>query len=450
MTYRKLGRRDFMRGVTASAAMLPMLSALDARAQADDYPRRLLLVFSPNGTIYENWRPSGGETDFQLSSILAPLESLRDKIIVLDEIDNECAHHGPGDGHMTGMGTLWTATELLEGTQFECGGTDPCSGWGGGISIDQLVAEALQARLPTQERPRFKSLELAVQAGGADVWSRMSYAGADQPIAPMEDPYQVFDRLFADLNLDEAVLQRRLRMRRSVLDYVSGSLGRLAGRLGGEDRDKLEAHLSAVRDIEMQLAAGQDNCAVPEVPQGLEFWNNDQFPQVLRAQSDLLVRALACNLTQVATLQWSRSVGGQRFGWLPEPIPEGHHDLSHNGDSDAEAMDKITRINTWYAEQFAYLLQQLDSVPEGSGTLLDHTLVVWGNELGRGNSHSRRKIPFIIAGGGGGAFPTGRFLSYGGESHTKLLISIAQAMGVETDTFGNPAYGTGPLPRLAG
>lgn len=445
---KRLTRRNLMRGVTASAAMLPFLEAFEARAQADDYPLRLLIVFSPNGTIYDRWRPSGSETDFQLSEILAPLEPFKQKLIVLDEVDNESAHHGPGDGHMTGMGTYLTATELLDGDQFKCGGTDPCSGWGGGISIDQLIANDLQMRQAPAERTRFKSLELAVQAGGADIWSRMSYAGADQPIAPMEDPYQVYDRLFADLNVDSDTLQRRLMMRRSVLDYVGGSLSRLSGRLGGEDRDKLEAHLTAVRDIELQLSAAQSNCSQPDLAQGIDFRANDSFPQVVQVQSDLLVRALACNLTQVATLQWSRSVGGTRMTWAN--VPEGHHDLSHNGDSDQDSQDKITRVNTWYAEQFAYLLQQLDSVQEGNGTLLDHTIVLWGNELGKGNSHTRRKIPFVMAGGGKGYFPTGRFLSYGGESHTKLLVSLAQAFGVQTDEFGNPAYGTGPLPRLTG
>jgi len=444
----KLKRRDFLRGVTASAAMLPFLESLQARAQADDYPLRVLIVFSANGTIYDNWRPSGSETEFQLGPILAPLEPHKAKIMVLDEIDNESAHHGPGDGHMTGMGTLLTAIELLEGDQFKCGGTDPCSGWGGGISIDQLIANDLQARSSAAERTKFKSLELGVKTGGADVWSRMSYAGADQPIAPMDDPYQVFERLFADLNVDSEVLRRRLMMRRSVLDYVSSSLTRLGARVGSADRQKLEAHLTAVRDIESQLAASQANCAVPSVAQGLSPRDNDSYPQVLRVQTDLLVRALACNLTQVATLQWGRSVDGTRMSWLD--IPEGHHDLSHNGDGDQASQDKITRINTWYAEQFAYLLQQLDGVPEGNGSLLDHTIVLWGNELGKGNAHTRRKIPFVMAGGGKGYFPMGRFRSFGGEPHTKLLISLAQAMGVATEEFGNPAYGTGALPGLRG
>jgi hypothetical protein len=443
-----LKRRDFLKGVGAAAAALPLMSALDARAQQGTFPKRLLIVFSANGTARENWVPSGTETAFTLSRILAPLEPHKSDIVVLDGVKNEAAHHGPGDGHMTGMGCLLTATELLDGTQFSCGGTDPCSGWGGGISVDQHVANALYDALPTDMRPKFKSLELAVQAGGADIWSRMCYSGSDQPLAPMEDPAQVFDRVFADLNVNTEELDRLRSQRRSVLDYVGNRLTRLRGKLGGEDREKLDAHLTAVRDIEMQLASGQllGACTQPADPGSVDFRNNDNFPAVLKLQTDLTVRALACNLTQVATIQWSRSVSGTRHTWAG--VSEGHHDLSHEGDSNADAIEKITKVNVWFAEQFAYLLEQLKSVPEGDGTLLDNTLVLWGNELGRGNSHSRTQVPFVLAGRAGGALTTGRFLQYDDDSHSNLLVSLCQLMGVETETFGNPAYCTGPLRLL--
>jgi hypothetical protein len=443
----KLGlkRRDFLKGVGAAAAALPLMSALDAKAQQGQFPKRLLIVFSANGTAYENWVPSGTETAFTLSRILAPLEPHKGDIVVLDNVKNEAAHHGPGDGHMTGMGCLLTATELLPGTQFSCGGTDPCSGWGGGISVDQHIANALYEALPTDARPKFKSLELAVQAGGADIWSRMCYAGSDQPLAPMEDPAQVWERVFADLNVNTEDLDRLRAQRRSVLDYVGGRLTRLRGRLGGEDREKLDAHLQAVREIEMQLASGGllGGCTQPAEPGSIDFRNNDNFPAVLKLQTDLTVRALACNLTQVATIQWSRSVSGTRHTWAG--VSEGHHDLSHEGDSNADAIEKITKINVWFAEQFAYLLAQLKSVREGDGTLLDNTLVLWGNELGRGNSHSRTRVPFVLAGRAGGALEAGRFLRYDDDSHSNLLVSVCQLMGVQAETFGNPEYCQGPL-----
>lgn len=442
-------RRDFLRGLGATAAALPILSSLRASAQTEMFPKRLLVLFSANGTVRENWTPSGTENSFELSRILAPLEPHKSDIVVLDGLKNETAHHGPGDGHMTGMGCLWTATELLPGTQFKCGGTDPCSGWGGGISIDQHIANALYAAAPADMKPKFKSLELAVQAGGADVWSRMVYSGSDQPIAPMDDPSQVFTRVFGDLNVTQADLNRKRDQRLSVLDYVGGRLSGLRDRLSGEDRDKLEAHLTAVRGIEMQLTAGgfSSSCVQPDAPTSMNVQDNGNFPAILKLQTDLLVRAFACGMTQVATLQWSRSVSGTRHTWAG--VSEGHHDLSHEGDSNGDALEKITKVNVWFAEQFAYLLEQLKSVPEGEGTLLDNTLIVWGNELGRGNSHARTKIPFVLAGRAGGALSTGRFLQYNdSDSHSNLLVSVGQLMGVDMETFGNPEYCDGPLRLL--
>ena len=441
MRSHKLSRRDLLWSFGLAAASLPILNLTNARAQAGTFPTRLLIVFSPNGTVHENWVPSGTETAWTLSRILAPLERHKADLIVLDDVKNEAAHHGPGDGHMTGMGCLLTATELLEGTQFECGGTDPCSGWGGGISVDQHIANAVGGET------KFKSLELSVLSGGADVWSRMCYAGADQPIAPLDDPFQVFDRVFGDLTIDTAELERIRAQRRSVLDYVNANLTRFEARLGGEDREKLAIHLEAVREIERRLESGAlAGCSQPTLPGTFDVRNNDNFPQVVDLQSKLIARAFACDQTRVATVQWSRSVGGTRMTWLG--VTRGHHDLSHDGDSNADTLEQITQINIWYAEQFAALLDELKAVPEGDGTLLDHTLVVWVNELGRGNSHSRTKIPFVLAGSANGYFRTDRFLQYDGDSHSNLLVSICNAMGVETTTFGNPAYATGPLRML--
>jgi hypothetical protein len=448
MTAWNIKRRDFLAGMGATAAALPLMSALRARAQEMQFPKRLILLFSANGTIRENWTPSGSETDFTLSRILAPLEPHKGDVVVLDNIKNEAAHHGPGDGHMTGMGCLWTATELLDGTQFSCGGTDPCSGWGGGISVDQFIAGKLYDATPAAMRPKFKSLELAVQAGSADIWSRMAYAAADQPLAPMEKPQEVFDRVFADLNVSQSDLNRVRDQRKSVLDFVTGRMTNLRGKLGGEDRTKLDAHLSALRDIETRLSSAPlgASCAQPMAPGDMNTGDNANFPTILKLQTDLMVRALACNLTQVVSLQWSRSVSGVRYDWAG--VSDGHHDLSHEGDSNSDAIEKITKINVWLAEQFAYLIEQLKSVPEGDGTMLDNTLVVWGNELGRGNSHSRTQVPFVLAGRAGGAIKTGRFLQYDDDSHSNLLVSVCNAMGVETSTFGNPAYCSGPLRML--
>ena len=174
---------------------------------------------------------------------------------------------------------------------------------------------------------------------------------------------------------------------------------------------------------------------------------NDAFPAIGAHQRDLLVTALACGRTQVASQQWSRSVSQTRFTWLG--IQESHHDLSHRPDDDLDAQDKLLRINNWYAGQFAALIAALKAVPEGSGTLFDNCLLLWCNELGRGNTHSRDNAPFVLAGSAGGALRTGRYLEYADVPHNDLLVSILNVMGVPDTVFGKPEWCSGPLTDLA-
>jgi hypothetical protein len=176
---------------------------------------------------------------------------------------------------------------------------------------------------------------------------------------------------------------------------------------------------------------------------------NDSFPAVGSLQMDLLTMALACDITRVASLQWSRSVSQTRFSWLN--ITEGHHDLSHRPDDDAGAVDKLTRINTWYAQQLAGLISRLAATPDGAGgTLFDNTLILWCNELAKGNTHGRVGAPYVLAGSAGGALRTGRYLAYDGQGlpHNNLLVSILNAMGVPDTTFGRAEWCTGPLTGL--
>jgi hypothetical protein len=315
------------------------------------------------------------------------------------------------------------------------------------MSIDQKIAGAIGGST------KFKSLEFGVQVYAANIWSRMCYADANRPIPPETNPYTMFDRVFGDLGADPIGVQKKIALRRSVLDTVGDDYGRLTQRVGVEDRLKLDAHLTAIRDIEARLGAGGEvggACERPTLGAPIDHNANGNYPAVGKLQMDLLVMALACDQTRVASLQWSSAVSNTVFSWLAEPIAEGHHDLSHYGDSDTAALDKLTRINRWYAEQLAYLVSKLKEIPEGeSGSLLDNTVVLWGNELARGNSHAQQNVPFVLAGSCGGALRTGRYLKYDGTvPHNNLLVSVMNAMGVPDQTFGNPAYCTGPLPRL--
>ncbi len=435
---RNFSRRGFLGSLGAAGALTPFLPMMRGHAGGTEFPVRLILCFSANGTIHENWTPTGTVSDFQLSPILSPLESFKDQLTILDGL--EVLRPGPGDGHQKGMALLWTGSQILEGTEF-AGGDGSSAGWGGGISVDQHVANTVGAQTA------YKSLEFGVQTGGATVWSRMSYAGSNQPIAPEPSPAAMFDRLFADFDIDTSELERIKAERGSVIDLVKGDLQALSPKYGAADQLKIEAHLDAIRQIEQRNDLAVPVCEIPMLDTTLPHDANENFPAVSRLQIDQMVMALACDLTRVASLQWSRSVSGTRFDWIG--VPDGHHDLSHLGDGDQSMVDKITAINTWYAGEFAYLLERLASVPEGNGTMLDNTLVVWGNELSRGNSHGNHPVPFVLAGGAGGRIQPGRYLTYDRVPHNRLLVSICHALGLdEQTTFGDIDSGSGGLDGL--
>lgn len=439
--WKKLGRRGFLAGLGAGAITLPFWRALSTEAQTVDAPKRLLLLFTPNGTIRSEFFPDGGERDFTLRTILEPLEPFRDRLVILNGVDQSIFTTGPGDGHQKGMGCLWTGVELLPGDTM--GGCDSCPpvSWSSGMSVDQRIA------MEIGNDTRFRSVELGVDVGGAEnVWTRMIYRGPSEPLPPEDDPWLAFDRLFGDLGSDPLGAERRRMLRRSVLDFAQGDFARLSPRLGRDDRMRLDAHATAVRELEQRLDALAPvgaACVAPELGAHLDLNDANNYPDLVRSMSDLMVMSFACDLTRVGSLQWNHSVGQASFPFIG--VTERHHDLSHEGDSNTDAQSKLVQINRWYAEQLAYLLGRMADLPEGDGTLLDNTLIVWGNELGVGNSHTYHDIPFVLAGGAGGALEGGRYLTFDGASHGELLLSICHLMGVDDEVFGDPRFCSGPL-----
>lgn len=439
---RRFGRRGFLASLGVSAAAAPFIPLLSSHAEGEGAPKRLVLVFSPNGTIHENWVPQGSEHDWNLSTILSPLAAFKDDLVVVDGL--KIQSDGPGDAHQRGMASLWSGSKILSGNDFE-GGNGEKVGWGGGQTIDQHVANAIG------NDTAFKSLEFAAQPGGNNIWTRMCYSGSNAPIPPEGDPQKMFDRLFEDFDTDAEEYERIKARRGSVIDAVRGDLQSIETKISSEDKLKVEKHLDAVDALEQRLDSPPwgEACVPPEVP-GTNYDANENFPQCVDMQTELLVMGLACGLTNVASLQWNRSVGGVRFNWLG--INDGHHSISHLGNNDQTAVNNLTDINTWYAQRFADLIGRMKDTPDplGEGSLLDNSLVVWGNELARGNSHSRDPIPFVLAGKAGGAIETGRFLQFDNMRHNQLLVSIAQAMGLNTNAFGDMDDGGGALPGLVG
>lgn len=452
----RLGRRGFLGAAGATAILAPFahhfVRGTRARAQ-DAIPQRLLVVFSPNGTIWEEWTPEGTGTSFTFKRILAPLEAHRSKLLVLSGVDMMSTDAGPGDGHQKGMGHILTGVELLSGDVM--GGCESCPpvSWSSGRSIDQAIAQQISTTVTTA----LPSLELGCRVSNAEnVWTRMSYAAPSAPLPPQNDPLAAFADVFGDPSLDPEAVRRLVSLRQSVLDHNVAEFERARRTLSGSDRERFDRHLETVRDIERRLGAGGlvgASCRRPTVPATLDPYADDNYPEVVRLQNDIMTMAFACDQTRVGSIMWTNSVGNIPFPWLG--FGDLHHDLSHLGDSDGAGIEKIVQINVWYAQQFAALLTALDSVPEGEGeTMLDHTLVVWVNELGRGNSHSLRDIPFVLAGNvrdpmGMPQLTMGRHVAFDGDqTHNDLWTSVAQMFGLDVDRWGDPRYSAGPLPGL--
>jgi len=260
----------------------------------------------------------------------------------------------------------------------------------------------------------------------------MSYAGPNQPVAPISDPYQMYQKLYGQLK-DKETLQ-------SILDDVDADLKKVRKLISAEDRRLLDEHQALVRQMEKEVSeAGRRNLRVgpPTLEEGVAD-QNDNVPRLSRMQIDLLVNSLVNDMARVATLQYTKSVGQARMHWLE--ITENHHQLSHDPDKDETAKAKLVKINQWFCGELRYLLDKLANTPEpgASGSLLDHTLVVWTNELGKGNSHTLDNIPFVLAGGGFG-FQMGRSLDLGKVPHNRLHLALAHAMGHRIPTFGKAA-----------
>lgn len=432
-----LHRRRFLQQVGLSTAALPFLTGLPSLGlAAPARPRqRLVILFSPNGTLPPHFWPDQEGSSFQLKEIIKPLAPWQDRMLVLHGLCNKV--RGDGDNHMRGMSCLLTGIELFPGNIQ--GGSHTPAGWASGISIDQEIAGFLQSRNET--RTRFGSLEFGVGVTDkADPWTRMSYAGPNKPVAPVSDPYEMYEKLYGQQQ-DRENLQ-------SVLDDVREDLKKARKLISAEDRRMLEEHEALVRKMEREIRT-TDRKPLAAKPPALQEGvadQNDNVPRLSRMQIDLMVNSFVNDMARVATLQYTKSVGQAKMNWLN--INDGHHGLSHEPDSDKVAEEKLLKINTWFAGEMAYLLQRLAATPEpgSSGTLLDNTLVVWTNELGKGNSHTLDNIPFVLVGGGFG-FKMGRSLKLGKVAHNRLHLALAHAMGHRLPTFGKPELcDGGPLP----
>lgn len=430
----RISRRSFLGGLGAAALAAPFLPAWIGRADTVAAPKRFVIFWTPNGLYEPEWTPRSG---FALGRILEPCAAFRDRLLVLKNLDWQSYFAdpaSPANDHPPPLSHGLCATDVVD---YEAGRAGVGDAWGGGPSIDQLIAQRVGGETP------FESLVTTVESGARR--TRLSYRAAREHVPPIADPVAVFDRLFAGADLDDTAIERLRAERRSVLDVVSTDLAALSARIGRDDAYKIEAHLTHVRALEERIAREADlrTCVAPDLS---TVESPHTFVRHGRQHMDLVATALACDLTRVAFLEWD---GAQTtHSWAG--VSSSHHTYAHyNAGISTEAnSENLIRIGEWYGEQFAYLLERLDAIPEGDGTVLDNTVVLWTSEHKAGansGAHNRRDVPFLIA-GGAGHFRTGQVVDCRGAAHNDLYVSICHALGLtDISTFGNRDVCAGPL-----
>jgi hypothetical protein len=428
-------RRSLLGGGAAASA-LGLFPWLERRARADGLPPRLLLYFTPHGTVLDRWRPSGGETDFTLSPILAPLEAHRSRITIVDgmNLENGAEYYIP---HTFTMPAVWTGSPIDTQDDRFCR-DEGCFGWGTGVSIDQAIAERLAPATPQ------KTIELGYQCGNLHPAKRMIYSAPGTPKNPLDDPTKAFDTLFganvADAGTDARA--RAARRRESVLDSVLADFDSRRGALGAADRARLDAHANSVRELERTLGASVPSCARPAKPA------NVSAETAIDRQSDLIAATFGCGLTRIASFQLRIADNDNSlYPWVG--LSEGgHHTLSHENDD--ATLATLAKLYTWYSQRCASLLDKLAATPDVDGTsVLDNTLVIWGSELGTGWSHSLANVPFVFAGGASGRVRGGRYLKVTKTQTNRALVTAFHALGItDVEKYGSTDTGSGPLAKV--
>jgi len=427
-----LTRRSLLRRLGAGALAVPLLESVTQRAHAQDasFPTRVVFVTRGQGTLVDSLVTPGTTTsDFTLGPIWASLAPYQSRLRVLSNVeDSTNVLDGNYNGHTRCLYHLWTA----QGMRWEVGSTGVASPTGpGGISLDQVIANHWAGLTA------YDSLELGVGAPGNLPYF---HKGVGQPLPSENSASAMFERLYQDLvGADPAELAARLHRREQVLATVKAQFDLVKPRLGVDDRTKLETHEASLDGLLQALSGGGvgDNCAPPSVD-----LVDTSSPGVAQAQIDMLAMALACDLTRVASLTFGDF---QDYPWLPDvDLPSGWHDLVHAGDGDVDDKATLEATYGWYGDQLGLLLAALDAIPEGDGTLLDHTLVVYGNVFGSGSTHGHTNKTYLLAGGGAGLVG-GHLLDMGGAPHGELFTAILQGLGFDDESFGDPAFCSGPL-----
>jgi hypothetical protein len=434
ITRKAIPRRAMLRGLGATLA-LPLLDAmvppLTALQNTPAKPiARFGVMYVPNGMVMEQWTPVAEGAGFELTSTLAPLAPFREELIVLSNLACVPTPGRPGGAHAKAS------------TRFLTDISPPTSEtWlDAGISMDQIAAREMGAST------QLASLELAVEsgetAGACDVGfacaytNTISWLGAATPLPTENNPRAVFERLFGDSGSTDAKARlARIRQDRSVLDSVRDELAHLQGALGAGDRVKLLEYLEAIRDVERRIQKaeeqGDKELLVVEHPAGIP----STYDEHVKLMCDLQVLAYQVDLTRIVTFMLGREFSGVTYPQIG--VPDAHHPITHH-QQEAEKIAKVAKINHYHVTQFAYLLEKLRTTSDGDGSLLDHTIMVYGTGMGDCNAHDPRSIPLVLAGGRSANLKGGRHLRYPKETPlANLHLTLLDKLGVHLDRIGD-------------
>lgn len=437
----KISRRSFLSRSAALGSTLPFWSSRKLWAQPNT-AKRIIFFYFPDGVVGTSesgtqslWHATGSETNFSLGTQLAPLLPFQEQCLFLNGIS--LAVGGSAGGHPDG------AMRLLTGAKDA-----------NHESIDQYLARTVGAASP------WRHLYLGVQSnrGPATIGKHLSYPSATNAVPPQDDPRVAFCDLFAQSYDGIAECEDMRITQKKSIDSAMVELEELRSQLGALESQKLERHLEALNELQyrndtLTSTIQQAQCTDKQLSVGSlgsSLYDPAVYPDTLKAQIDLMVLGMECDLTRVGVIQNSHHTSDlamNRFVGTPMYNPSNDipsHEASHYGanhDDNNPFYAAFLQQRIWWVEQFAYLLQELESRPEGSGTMLDNSIVVLCSEVSDGNTHSFDNIPFVIAGNGGGMLRSGKLLEYNKKPHADLWITLAAAMGENISQFGEDGTG---------
>jgi hypothetical protein len=452
-----ISRRKVLRGL-GTAMALPFLESLlpcrsfaaisdTAVAKAAAGPKRLAWIYVPNGIDMQNWTPATFGADYELTPTLATLKAYRDRMLVISGLvcDKANAYGEGGGDHARGNAAYLTGVHPWK----------PPVAMHLGVSADQIAAQKIG------QFTKFPSLEIGIEDGKKAATDNgylkayehnLAWRNATTPLAKDVDPQSVFDRLFSNGNPGETPAAKALREKdsKSILDFVLNDASNVEKQLGATDRDKLDQYLTSVREIEVRLQRAA-SAPPPPLPPGAErpataydssleqkvgiSTSSTEYPTHIKLMIDMMVLAFQADLTRIITFPFADEGSNQSYPWGDANVP--HHGTSHHMGDQAK-MALLQKINVYHLQQFVYMLDKLDSIKEGNGSLLDNSLISYGGAISDGNRHNHDDLPQVLLGkAGGNAVKTGRHLDATGTPINNLWLSMLDHVGASDDQIGD-------------